>query len=351
MEGQLERTQRLHNQWFQAKPAPWKEDKYRKERDFLFQLVRSEENISAVVSGLFRLNGHGLDRKEGILAATAERILFLRKGLSDSRGIVELELDAVRSTSFFVGMLHGEVTINTREPYSGFKVSHTDPADSAQIFVDGLDKQLETHRGLNGSSSVLPVLSTKDRILKQWLEVMPKGWGTFGDDGMHKGERGMLIDIVDDDEDVLALVGGTFRADTNRIHKHNGIAVATAKRILFLDKGVLGSKEVMEIGYRNIEAITYSTGMLMGGIQITGLGTAGFRIEDIRPKESNKPFADCVRQLIDQVREQDLSPRQAETVGQLSSADELQKLVSLLQDGHITPEEFVTMKSRIIQEN
>ena len=94
--------------------------------------------------------------------------------------------------------------------------------------------------------------SKHDRVTRQWLEVMPKG------------ERKMLIERVDDDEDILALVGGTFGADTSRIHKHTGVAVATSKRVIFLDKGVFGSEEVMEISYRQIESITYSTGLLRG---------------------------------------------------------------------------------------
>ena len=158
----------------------------------------------------------------------------------------------------------------------------------------------------------------------------------------------MLFEIADDNEDILALVGGTFRADTDRLHKHNGVAVATSKRVLFLDKGIIGSSEVMEIGYRNIESITYSSGLMFGGIEIKGLGAASYRIEDIRPKESNKPFADCVRQRIDQMRQQDLASQGADNGNNVSAADELQKLANLLRDGHLTPEEFATMKARII---
>lgn len=198
---------------------------------------------------------------------------------------------------------------------------------------------------------VHPNESKHDRVTRQWLEVMPKGWGTFGDKGMHKGERRMLIERVDDDEDILALVGGTFRQDTDRLHKHNGVAVATSQRVIFLDKGVFGSEEVMEIGYRQIESITYSSGLLMGGIEIKGIGTASYRIEDIKPKGSNKAFADCVRQQIDQLRRQDLTPQRGDTRSDVSAADELQKLAALLQDGHITAEEFEALKQQVLQKD
>lgn len=188
-----------------------------------------------------------------------------------------------------------------------------------------------------------------DRVTRQWFEVMPKGWGTFGDKGMHTGERQMLIERVDDDEDVLAIVGGTFRQDTDRLHKHNGVAVATSERVIFLDKGVFGSEEVMEIGYRQIESITYSSGLLHGGIEIRGLGTASYRIEDIRPKESNKVFADCVRQRINYFIRQDSATQPVDEKSDASTVDELQKLASLLQDGHLTAEEFAVLKQEVIQ--
>ncbi len=189
------------------------------------------------------------------------------------------------------------------------------------------------------------------RIDEQWYSVMPKGWGTFrGDKRMHGGERKMLYDILDQGEDITALVGGTYRAeqDTNRLHKHSGVAVATSKRVIFLDKGILGSKEVSEMPYRSIEGITHSTGMLSGGVQITGLGRAGWRIEDIMPKDSAKLFADSVRHYVEDLHAEmaQQTNRKAESV--LSAAEEIEKFASLLERGILTQEEFDTKKRQLL---
>ena len=54
----------------------------------------------------------------------------------------------------------------------------------------------------------------------------------------------------------------TYRAeqDTNRMHKHRGVAVATSKRVIFLDKGVFGSEEVSQMLYTSVEGVTHSAG-------------------------------------------------------------------------------------------
>ena len=102
-------------------------------------------------------------------------------------------------------------------------------------------------------------------IDRQWQARRPNGWGTFGGEARYaqRAERKMLYDLLENNEDIIALVGGTYRAeqDTQRLHKHKGVAVATTKRILFLDKGVLGSNEVSEMPYRSAEGITYRTGL------------------------------------------------------------------------------------------
>ena len=188
----------------------------------------------------------------------------------------------------------------------------------------------------------------QERIDAQWYAAIPKGWGTLDDKKMHSGERKMLYDILDQDEDIKALVGGRYRAeqDTNRLHKHSGVAVATSKRVIFLDKGVFGSSEVSEMPYRSIEGITHSTGMLMGGVQITGLGTAGWRIEEVKPKESAKLFADSVRGLVEARHVG--AAQQVNQQAPPSAADELAKWAALLKDGTLTQDEFDTQKRRLL---
>ena len=151
----------------------------------------------------------------------------------------------------------------------------------------------ETARKMELTGDILEAAARRQEIDDQWFGV------ALFSKVMYGGERKMLYDILDSSESVKSLVGGNFRADTDRRHRHGGVAVATGKRVIFLDKGILGSTEVQEISYRNVEAITYSTGMFAAGVQITGHGVSSFRIEDIRQKDSVRPFVDCVRSYVE----------------------------------------------------
>ena len=125
--------------------------------------------------------------------------------------------------------------------------------------------------------------------------------------------------------------------------KHRGCAVATDKRVIFLDKGVFGSTVTAEIAYRNVESVTHSTGMIMAGVQITGRGVSSYRIEDIKPKPSAKVFADTVRRLVEKWQSQ-----AAPAVAQGSDADELEKWAKLLSNGIVTQAEFDHKKRQLL---
>ena len=205
----------------------------------------------------------------------------------------------------------------------------------------------ETARKMGLTGDMLEAATRRQEIDDQWFDVAPFS------KRMHIGERKMLYDILDSSESVKSLVGGTFRADTNRLHKHNGVAIATDKRVVFLDKGILGSTEVQEMPYRNVEAITYSTGMLMAGVQITGRGISSFRIEDIRQKDSVRPFVDCVRSHVDAVAitdnpSMDKSQQAIDWTPAVSVADEIEKFGQLVEKGILTPEEFAAKKQQLL---
>ena len=194
-----------------------------------------------------------------------------------------------------------------------------------------------TVRSLSLEGPWLEGAKRRQEIDDQWDSVKPLLW-----ENRHSGERQMLYDIMDSDEAIARIVGGTFRQDTDRLRRHQGVAVATNKRVIFVDKGLLGSKEVMEMPYRSIEAITYSTGMLMGGIQITGRGIASFRIEDVQEKDTLQPFSDYVRSLSDGTQQVQ------QAAGAPSSVDDLEKLAGLLERGFLTQEEFDAKKKELL---
>ena len=158
--------------------------------------------------------------------------------------------------------------------------------------------------------------------------------------------------LIEDAETLENIIGGVFGRDLGQAkpHKlpHRGIAVATNKRVLMVDKGMFGSTEVAEIAYENIEAITYSTGVMAGGLRITGRGTASFRIETIFPKAAAKLFADCVRLQMSQQRGSNNKAISIATEPVTSSVDEIEKCASLLERGFLTQDEFDAKKAQLL---
>ena len=160
----------------------------------------------------------------------------------------------------------------------------------------------------------------------------------------------MLHTLLEAGENIMVLLGGSFGPDLGQAQPgrtlHMGIAVATDRRVLMVDKGVFGSTEVAEMHYQSIESITYSTGMLRAGLRITGRGTASFRIENVEKPEV-KPFVDYVRSQV--VAEQTRTV-QVESSRSASAVDELEKLAGLLERGYLTQEEFDIKKKQLLAE-
>ena len=172
-------------------------------------------------------------------------------------------------------------------------------------------------------------------ILDAWVRMK---WG-----GNHNGERKMLADILDDGETIGAMVAGKYhRTGTN----HKGIAVATSKRVVFVDKGFI-SKETAQMGYDIIETVSDSFGMRLAGIQLTGRGAAGYSIQDVK-KQEVKPFVDYVRSQLEAYRKAERTP-QAAAAPRLDIAGELEKLHGLVKQGILTQDEFDAKKRSLLE--
>ena len=222
----------------------------------------------------------------------------------------------------------------------------------ARLEVQKRTKQIEKHRSKFGLTSTIGRLNligdeleaaTRRQVIDdEWASADP--WARKN---MHSGERRMLYDILATDEHIESMIGGRFLKDTGRIEKHNGVAVATNKRVVFVDKGIFGSTETMTISYDSIESVTYSKGMMAAGVHVIGRGASDYRIEDIFDKDSVQPFVDCILENIEQ-------PSQAETppnVSQKSTStvDELERLASLVERGFLDRAEFEAKKRELLQ--
>ena len=192
----------------------------------------------------------------------------------------------------------------------------------------------------------------ENRIDEQWKDSAPHDWGN----NKHKGEHRMLYDLIEADEDLKCIIGGLFGPDLGQANAtkslHRGIAVATTRRIIMVDKGVFGSTEVAEMAYDSVEAITHSTGMFAAGLHISGRGTMHFRIESIQPKEDAKRFADCVRSSLPtpalKATAVPVGVTSPPVLSSISAADEIEKLATLMSRGILTQEEFDSKKKQLL---
>ncbi len=226
----------------------------------------------------------------------------------------------------------------------------------ARLAADKRFKEIEKSRSKKGLAETIQSMelteeereaaTERQRIDDQWEAVKPNSWGR----NMNSGERRMLYGILTPGESIEAMVGGTFRQDTARIHKHNGIAVATDKRVIFADHGIIGSDETMQINYSHIESITHSKGIFAAGIQVVGIGASSYRIEDVIDKSSVPPFVDCVQGHLDAKQEQ-REPQPSQPAEAHSIIDELERLASLVDRGFLERSEFETRKRQLLKQS
>jgi len=148
-----------------------------------------------------------------------------------------------------------------------------------------------------------------------------------------------LPNILWEDENVEKLVQGFYE-------KGNGVSVATNKRLIFVDKSLLGKLRVEDFSYDKISSIQYHTKFLFGNITIFASGNKA-KIENIDKKQT-RSFADYVRARISGIKEHASLPK---TRAEASSGDvvtQLEKLAELKGQGILTEEEFVEQKKKIL---
>jgi Bacterial PH domain/Short C-terminal domain len=159
-----------------------------------------------------------------------------------------------------------------------------------------------------------------------------------------------LPNILWEDEKLEKLVQGFYA-------KGNGILVATNKRLIFIDKGLMYGLRVEDFPYDKISSIQYSTGMLLGKITIFTSGNKAL-IEQI-DKSQVKQFGEYVRARISGSLEHasyqsndKQSPPQPTEVRSSGVDDELiealERLGKLKEQGILTEEEFTAKKKQLL---
>jgi hypothetical protein len=120
-----------------------------------------------------------------------------------------------------------------------------------------------------------------------------------------------------------------------------GVLVATNKRLVFVDKGMLWGSKVEDFPYDKITSIQYDTGMLMGTIKIHASGNKA-DIQNVS-KIWTKDFADFVRLKISS--KTNVLPETAQPAVDMLS--QLERLAKLKDQGILTDEEFNEQKTKI----
>jgi hypothetical protein len=128
----------------------------------------------------------------------------------------------------------------------------------------------------------------------------------------------------------------------------SGILVATNKRLIFVDKGLLWGLRVEDFPLDKISSIEYQTGIMFGRIIIYASGNKA-DIEQV-DKKSVRDFAEYVRARITKATAHASLP--ASLTAQQSEPEDaiarLERLARLREVGTITPEEFEQMKRKLI---
>lgn len=158
---------------------------------------------------------------------------------------------------------------------------------------------------------------------------------TFGT----KKEIKYLPDILADDEAVLALTAGLMDGNT-------WLIVCTAKRVIFLDKGMIYGLKQRETPLEKINSIEQKTGMIFGSVGIWD-GAALMEIKNVM-KKTVRPFVEAVNRARDALKMAEGSAQHSAAPSSIDVASQLERLADLRDRGVLSDDEFQTQKDRIL---
>lgn len=150
-----------------------------------------------------------------------------------------------------------------------------------------------------------------------------------------------LPNILWDDEDLRDIVQGLY-------DNGQGILVATTRRLVFVNKGMVYGLKVEDFSYDRVTSIQYETKMMFGTITIFGSGNKAV-VSQVTPKARAKSFAESVRALISETKEPAVAaPPVAPTAPGIDPIAQLEKLAELKDRGILTEEEFAAKKKQLL---
>lgn len=171
-------------------------------------------------------------------------------------------------------------------------------------------------------------MPTIDEVLDQLDGI--DGWTKF----VSRREINELPNVLWPNERIEQFGGGTYEGKS-------GVLVATNRRLIFLDKGLIRLK-VEDFPYDKITSIRVETGLLQGKLTIMGSGNDA--VIDRVPKDQAQRLGDHVRRRLNKAAQ----PPAADRSGGGDVVSQLERLAKLRQQGLLTDQEFAAQKRRLL---
>lgn len=189
------------------------------------------------------------------------------------------------------------------------------------------------------------MVSKRDRIKQEWEAASSdQDRGFFGING-YRGERRLLETTLSDDEPIEAWLVGNYILDTGKedIEAKHGVLVATDRRVLFLKKRGIKTRE-LALGYHNAESITLDGQWRNATLSITSSGNTWIKLLVHGSKKALPKFQDVVNGHIYGAP----APTANTVIQEASPMDELQKAAQLHAAGVLTDSEFQVLKANLL---
>lgn len=174
---------------------------------------------------------------------------------------------------------------------------------------------------------------TTNRIQEQLEKIgLSKSSALWG-----RKEIAELPAIIPEGEEIFGLIQGVYNGG-------QGILVATDRRLLFVDKGLLYGLKVEDFGLDKVTSVQIETGLILADIKIMASGNIA-KIANVDKTEGRK-FCEKVRAKLSEPK-QTLAPVTV-IQQQVDVADQLGKLAALKDQGVLTQEEFNAQKKKLL---
>jgi hypothetical protein len=154
---------------------------------------------------------------------------------------------------------------------------------------------------------------------------------------MVRREFKKLPSLLEEEEMLHHVVQGRYQGK-------QGLVVATDRRVLFIEEGMMRSN-LEDFPYERISSVQTSTGMMFGKLTIYASGNKA-EIDQIAPKEMGLALGDFVRKQM-KAPSEGSGPDAAGAVE--SALDKLRKLGELKEAGVLSEDEFNAQKAKLLE--